>query len=85
MSICTPRACPGSGSHSEYGKPVPTIRSVSQFSIMWSEGFVPSRPMLPVTNGAVSGTTARPLSAFATPAPRMSATSSTSAAAYFAP
>ena len=33
MSICTARAPPGSGSHSEYGKLVPTISRVSQPSM----------------------------------------------------
>jgi hypothetical protein len=45
MSICTPRAWPGSGSHSEYGKLVPTISSVSHSPIMWSDGLEPSRPI----------------------------------------
>ena len=85
MSICTARAWPGSGSHSAYGKPVPTISSVSQSSIMSALGFVPSRPIAPVTNGRSSGTTARPLSALATPAPSASATATTSAVAPLAP
>ncbi len=55
MSICTPRAWPGFGSHSEYGKLVPTISSVSQSSIMSLDGLVPSRPIEPVTNGSVVG------------------------------
>jgi hypothetical protein len=33
-SICTPRAWPGFGRNSEYGKLEPTISSVSQFSII---------------------------------------------------
>lgn len=49
MSICTARAWPSGGSHSEYGKPVPIMSSVSQFSIMSSLAFVPGRPMAPVT------------------------------------
>ena len=85
MSICTPRACPGSGSHSEYGKPEPIISSVSQPCIIASLGFVPSRPIEPVTKDRSSGSTSRPLSALATPAPRRTASSSTSAAASRAP
>ena len=49
MSICTPRACPGSGSHSEYGKLDPIMRKVSQAWIMSLDGLVPSRPIEPVT------------------------------------
>jgi hypothetical protein len=85
MSICTARACPGSGSHSEYGKLVPTMSSVSQPCIMSSDGFVPSRPIEPVTYGTSSGTVARPFSALAIPAPSASATASTSSVAPFAP
>jgi hypothetical protein len=61
------------------------MRSVSQPCIMSSEGFVPSRPIEPVTYGTSSGTTARPLSAFAMPAPSSSATASTSSVAFLAP
>ena len=68
-SICTPRALPSSGRNSEYGKLEPTISSVSQPLISSQLGRVPSRPIEPVTNGTSSGTTARPSSAFATPAP----------------
>ncbi len=85
MSICTPRAWPGSGSHSEYGKPEPIISSVSQPCIIASLGFVPSRPIEPVTKDRSSGSTSRPLSALATPAPSRTASSSTSAAASRAP
>ena len=53
----------------------PTISSVSQFVIMSQLGFVPSRPIEPVTNGKLSGTTALPSSALAMPAPSRSATS----------
>src|SRR4029450_7074072 len=48
-------------------------------------GFVPSRPMEPVTNGRSSGTTVRPSSALATPAPRSSAAWITSSRAPSAP
>ena len=84
-SICTPRAWPGSGSNSEYGKPEPIISSVSQPCISASLAFVPSRPIEPVTKGRSSGSTSRPLSALATPAPSRWAISSTSAAASRAP
>lgn len=58
---------------------------VSQPSIMSAEGFVPSRPIVPVTNGRSSGTAARPFSALAMPAPSTSATSMTSSVAPLAP
>jgi hypothetical protein len=58
---------------------------VSQPSIMSALGFVPSRPIEPVTNGRSSGSAARPLSAFATPAPSNSATRITSGPAPIAP
>src|SRR5215213_9783469 len=61
------------------------MSSVSQFSIMSFEGLVPSKPIEPVTNGKSSGSAARPLRAFATPHPRMSAASFTSSAALNAP
>src|SRR5215208_6349763 len=85
ISICTPLAWPGCGNHSEYGKLVPTMSSVSQFSIMSFEGLVPSKPIEPVTKGRSSGSAARPLRAFATPHPRMSTASFTSSAALNAP
>ncbi len=47
-----------------------------------SDGFEPSRPIGPVTNGRSSGSAARPSSALATPAPSSSATSTTSSAAF---
>ena len=84
-SICTPRALPSSGRNSEYGKLEPTISSVSQPIIRSQLGRVPSRPIEPVTNGRSSGTAALPSSAFATPAPSVSATSTTSSAAPSAP
>ncbi len=61
------------------------MRSVSQSFIRVHDGFVPSRPMEPVTQGRSSGRTALPRSAFATPAPRTSATSVTSCVARSAP
>ena len=85
MSTCTPRACPSSGRNSEYGKLEPTISSVSQPVIRSQLGFVPSKPIEPVTNARSSGSTAFPSSAFATPAPSSSATSTTSSAALSAP
>src|SRR5436305_980445 len=84
-SIWTPRAWPGFGSHSEYGNDEPTISSVSHSFIRVHDGFVPSRPIAPVTNGRSSGTAALPSSAFATPAPSVSATSITSSVACSAP
>ena len=84
-SICTPRAFPSSGRNSEYGKPEPTIRSVSQPCIRSQLGRVPSSPIDPVTKGRSSGTAALPRSALATPAPSISATSMTSCAAFRAP
>ena len=84
-SICTPRAWPGLGSHSEYGKLVPTMNSVSHPAIICSLAFVPSSPIEPVSQGRSSGSASRPLSARATPQPRMSATCSTSSAASLAP
>ena len=84
-SICTPRAWPGFGSHSEYGNDEPTIRSVSHSFISVQLGFVPSSPIEPVTKGSPSETTVLPSSAFATPAPSVSATSTTSSLAPSAP
>src|SRR6266480_306164 len=81
MSIWTPRAWPGFGSHSEYGNDEPIISSVSHSFISVHDGFVPSRPIAPVTNGRSSGTAAFPSSAFATPAPSVSAVSITSSVA----
>ena len=49
MSICTPRALPGLGRNSLYGKADPTMRKVSQSCIMFQLGFVPSKPSDPVT------------------------------------
>ena len=85
MSIWTPRAWPGFGSHSEYGNDEPIISSVSHSFISVHDGFVPSRPIAPVTNGRSSGTAAFPSSAFATPAPSVSAVSITSSVACSAP
>src|SRR5438552_6536167 len=81
MSIWIPRAWPGFGSHSEYGNDEPTMSSVSHSFISVHDGFVPSRPIAPVTYGRSSGTAALPSSAFATPAPSFSATSITSSVA----
>jgi hypothetical protein len=49
------------------------------------DGLVPSRPIEPVTYGSVSGSAARPFSAFATPQPSSSALSMTSRSAPIAP
>ena len=68
MSICTARAWPVLGRNSAQGKPVPIISRVSQSSIMSDEGLVPNRPMVPVTQGRVSGSTALPSRALAAPA-----------------
>ncbi len=48
------------------------MRRVSQFILMSQLGFEPSRPIGPVTNGRSSGTTDRPSSALAIPAPSSS-------------
>jgi hypothetical protein len=85
MSISTQRAWPSFGSHSAYGKLVPIMNRQSQPSIISYEGFEPSSPMGPVTNGRSSGSDVRPSSAFATPAPSTSAASTTSSAASRAP
>ncbi len=61
------------------------MSSVSHSIIMSQLGFVPSRPIEPQQPGASSGITALPSSAFETPAPRISATSSTSSVAPSAP
>ena len=57
-----------------YGKLEPTTSSVSQSLISSYDGRVPSRPMEPVTQSSSSDSTSLPSSAFATPAPRRSAT-----------
>ena len=51
MSIWTPRACPGFGRNSLYGKLLPIISNVSQSIIRSQLGLVPSRPIEPVTSG----------------------------------
>lgn len=85
MSICTPRALPSFGRNSEYGKPDPTISSVSHSIIRFQLGLVPKRPMVPVTQGRSSGSAALPKSALAQPAPSRSATAMTSSAAFRVP
>jgi hypothetical protein len=84
-SIWTPRALSSSGRNSEYGKLDPIMNSVSHSAINSQLGFVPSRPIDPVTQGRSSGSTALPSSAFATPAPSRSATCATSSDAPSAP
>jgi hypothetical protein len=81
MLISTPRALPSSGSHSAYGKLLPIMKNVSQFITISSLGMEPSRPIGPVTNGRSSGSTWRPSSALATPAPSSSAASARAPAA----
>ena len=85
MSIWTARAALVLGRNSDQGKPVPTISKVSQPVIRSELGLVPSRPMQPVTNGRSSGSTDLPSKALATPAPSISAISTTSSAAPNAP
>ncbi|CAM5300646.1 hypothetical protein SCANM63S_07321 [Streptomyces canarius] len=85
MSICTPRALPKSGMNCAYGKDEPIVSSVSQSRIISYDGRLPSSPIGPVTYGSSSLSTSLPSSAFATPAPSISATSRTSATAPAAP
>ena len=61
------------------------MNRVSQSAIMFQLGFVPRRPMPPVTYDRSSGTAVLPSSAFATPAPSRSAASITSYSAPSAP
>ena len=72
MSICTPRGLPLLGQElgvrEAASRPSGRCRTGSSSSQL---GFVPSRPMAPVTYGRSSGSTALPSSALATPAPQL--------------
>ena len=61
------------------------MSNVSHSFIISQLALVPRRPIAPVTPGRSSGSAALPRSALATPAPRVSATCSTSSAACMAP
>src|SRR5437588_751884 len=65
MSIWMPFTEPSSGSHSAYGKLDPIMNRQSQFMTISWLGFVPSRPIEPVTYGRSSGSAPRPFSPFA--------------------
>src|SRR6185437_14726215 len=63
----------------------PIMNSVSHSRMRSLLGRVPSSPMVPVTHGRSSGSTAFPSNALAHPAPSLSATAITSSVAYIAP
>ena len=84
-SICTPRACPMGGRKLAYGNELPTTNRVSAFCIISQLGLVPSSPIELVQYGMSSGTAALPRRALAMPAPRVSATASSSSVASSAP